>query len=108
MKFIKSMIRAQKLIHSDPLFVLKSGQDKILLTTFKVGATLSKALIRMGLKPKDYGFHCFRRSGACLPLELKVPLENIQIHGHWRSDAVWRYLKTTPKAAAVAAQGFIV
>ena len=56
-KFIKPMIRAQKLIHSDPLFMHKSGQDKIPLTTFKVRATFSKALVRMGLEPKDNGFH---------------------------------------------------
>ena len=60
----------------------------------------------MKLNPKDYGFHCFRRSGATLALELKVPLENIKIHGHWKSDAIWSYLSDTPKAASVVASAF--
>ena len=93
---IKAMICIQKLRDSDPLFVVQIGQNKVPLTTFKVRAMLSKALVRMELEPKDFGFHCFRRSRACLALELKVPLENIKIHGHWRSDAVWSYLKKTP------------
>ena len=105
-KSLKTMICIQKLTDSDPLFVIGSGGTKIPVTTFKVRATLSKALVKMGLEPKDYGFHCFRRSGACLALELKVPLKNIKIHGHWRSDAVWAYLRKTPKAAAVVADTF--
>ena len=90
---LKTMICIQNLTESDPLFVIQSGDKKIPVTTFKVRATLSKALVKMGLEPKDYGFHCFRCSGACLALELKVPLEDIKIQGHWRSDAVWAYLQ---------------
>ena len=57
---LKTMICIQKLTESDPLFVIQSGDKKIPVTTFKVRATLSKALVKMGLEPKDYGFHCFR------------------------------------------------
>ena len=103
---IKAMIRVQRLTDSATLFVIYIGQEKVPLTTFKVRAVLSKALLRMGLEPKDFSFHCFRRSGACLALELKVPLENIKIHGHCRSDAVLSYLMKTPKATAVVADAF--
>ena len=34
------------------------------------------------------------------------PLENIKIHGHWKSDAIWSYLSDTPKAASVVASAF--
>ena len=74
-----------------------SWKVKIPLRTLKVRATLSKALIRMGLEPKDYGFHFFRCSGACLALEVKIHLENLIIHGHWHSDAGWSYFKKIPR-----------
>ena len=51
------MIRAKKLTGSDPFFMVKYGEEKVPLTTFKVRAKLSKALVRMGLEPKDYDFY---------------------------------------------------
>ena len=80
--------------------------EKQILTTFKVHNILTKAIRSMGLEPKDYGFHCFRRSGANLALEMKVPLEHIKIHGHWKSEAIWSYLKASPKVSGIVAKTF--
>ena len=77
-----------------------------MLTTFRVRNVLAKAIRGMGMDPKDYGFHCFRRSGANLAFEMKVPLEHIKMHGHWKSEAVWSYLKVTPKLSGVVAKTF--
>ena len=37
----------------------------------------------MGLDPDGFGFHAFRRSGACLAFDQRVPIEKIKLHGHW-------------------------
>ena len=79
---------------------------EFLLQHLKFVMFLTVMVKQMKLNPKDYGFHCFRRSGATLALELKVPLENIKIHSHWKSDAIWSYLSDTPKAASVVASAF--
>ena len=81
------------------------GKNEI-LTAFKVRKVLTKAIRSMGLEPKDYGFHCFRRSGANLALEMRVPLEHIKMHGHWKSEAIWSYLKVSPKMSGVVAKTF--
>ena len=103
---IKTLIRELKLAANDPLFMYYVQGHKQILTTFKVRNVLVKAIGSMGLHPKDYGFHCFRRSGANLAFEMKVPLEHIEMHGHWKSEAIWSYLKTTFKVSGVVAKTF--
>ena len=39
-------------------------------------------------------FHTFRHSGATLAFQLGVPIQHIQAHGTWQSDAIWSYLST--------------
>ena len=85
---IKTLIRELKLTANDPLFMYYVQGHKQILTTFKVCNVLVKAIKSMGLYPKDYGLHCFRRSGANLAFEMKVPLEHIKMHGHWKSEAI--------------------
>ena len=67
---------------------------------------MTSAVTKMHVNPKDYVFHCFRRCGATLALELKVLLENIKIHGHCRLDAIWAYLSDTPWAASAVSFAF--
>ena len=100
---VKHMLQYVKSQQTDPLFLLVINDQNIPVTAFKVRNVLTLVVKQMQLNPKDYGFHCFRRSGATLALELKVPLENIKIHGHWKPDAAWSYLSDTPKAASVVA-----
>ena len=42
----------------------------------------------------------FRRSGASMAFDNNVQFENIKQHGNWQSEAIWHYLKCTPKAAS--------
>ena len=53
----------------------------------------------MGLNSSEFGFHAFRRSGATYAFECNVPVENIKVHGHWKSDAVYTYLQSTSKSS---------
>ena len=85
---VKRMLKYVKSHQTDPLFLLVIDDQRIPVTAFKVRNVLTVMVKQMKLNPKDYGFHCFRRSGATLALELKVPLENIKIHGHWKSDVI--------------------
>ena len=90
----------------DPLFLLKSGTTIKYLTTYKVRLVLASLVKSMGLHPSDFGFHAFRRSGASLAFNNKVPLENIQAHGNWKSNAIWVYLSNAPQAASVVSRAF--
>ena len=48
-------------------------------------------LSRLGLAASGFTFHSFRRSGATFAFNNNVALQNIQRHGTWTSDCVWRY-----------------
>ena len=105
-KALQVMIRTMNLVHSDPLFMIQKEGHRNILTAFKVRSVLAKMVQKMGLYPQEFGFHAFRRSGASLAFNANVPLEYIKVHGHWKSNAVWTYLKNAPKAAAVVASTF--
>ena len=75
-----------------PMFSFMRQGRLIVLSQSQVRSTLSKLLSSLGLNPKQYGFHTFRRSGASLAFSLNIPVEHIKAHGTWSSDAVWSYL----------------
>ena len=57
--------------------------------------------------PQNYlTFHSFRRSGVTLSFNNDVSIQNLKVHGGWRSDAIWTYLKTTNQSAGVVARTF--
>ena len=90
---LQVMIQTMNLVHSDPLFMIHEKGHRKILTAFKVRNVLAQAVRQMGLHPQEFGFHAFRRSGASLAFNENVPLEYIKVHGHWKSNAVWAYLK---------------
>ena len=52
-----------------------------------------KNILVLAGKPADFiTFHSLRRSGASLAFNHNVPLQDIQRHGTWTSDCVWRYV----------------
>ena len=80
-----------------PMFYFYGDSGKLTITTeLHVRTALATVLRALQLDPKQYGFHTFRRSGATLAFNLGVPLQDIQQHGTWVSDAVWAYIKPTP------------
>ena len=102
----KAMITHLQLKPNDPLFMIKNSTGTIVLTAPQVRKVFASAITSMGLNPADFGFHCLCRRGACLALELQLPLQNIKIHGHWKSNAVWNYITDIPKSAALVASTF--
>ena len=89
-----------------PLFLVSSQGLPSILTAHRVRSVLRRSIMSLGLPPGDYGFHTFRRSGACWAFDNNVNLNHIKTHGGWLSDAIWRYLVKTPSAAGSVARTF--
>lgn len=53
---------------------------------------LKEYILKIGLDPKDFSSHSFRRGGATLLFKAKVPADKIQLMGDWHSDAYKKYL----------------
>ena len=80
-----------------PMFYFHGHSGKVVIATeLHVRTALATVLRALHLDTKQYGFHTFRRSGATLAYNMGVPLQDIQQHGMWVSDAVWAYIKPTP------------
>ena len=75
---------------TDPLFMVNIKGTRSVFT---------HCIKNMGLYPQEFGFHAFRRSGACFAFNANHPLEYIKVHGYWKMNAAWMYLKNAPKAA---------
>ncbi len=73
---------------------------KTVITQAMARKALAQVIVAMGLNPSHFPFHTFRHSGATLAFQIGVPLEHIQAHGTWSSDAVWAYLKTASTRVA--------
>ena len=55
-------------------------------------------LAKLQLDKAGFTFHIFRLSGATFAFNNDVTLQNIQKHGPWTSDCVWRYITDTVDA----------
>ena len=65
------------------------------LNAFSYGAFVSKLLGHLsilGLDPRLYAGHSFRRGGASFAYQSGVPIELIKALGDWRSDTILIYL----------------
>ena len=78
---------------NQPLFQFYSNQQWIVLTDTRIRKFLARINIKLGLPRNYYTFHAFRRSGATLAYNSKVPIPQIKHHGSWSSDCVWTYIQ---------------
>ena len=92
--------------HNLPLFQYKMGQQWVPLTDTKVRRHLNLVLAKLGLAASGFTFHSFRRSGATFAFNNNVALQNIQRHGTWTSDCVWRYITDSTDAGEQVANMF--
>ena len=81
-----------------PLFQVKYNQEWVPLTDTRVRRHFAQVLSRLNLAGAGYTFHIFRRSGATFVFNNNVALQNIQKHGTWMSDCVWRYITDSANA----------
>ena len=81
-----------------PLFQVKNAGNWVPLTDSGVRRHFSLILERLNLAHSGYTLHTFRRSGATFAFNNNVALQNIQRHGTWTSDCIWRYITDSTNA----------
>ena len=89
----RDMLRAVPAGGSSPAFLYLSDKSKpVTLTHVTFVESFRRLLKRVGVNPKGYSGHSFRRGGASCAFQAGVPGELVQLHGDWRSDAYLKYL----------------
>ena len=91
---LRQFIALNPIPKNQPFFSVSSNQSITSITQKQARSTLSSILTHIGLNSSHYSFHTFRHSGATLAFQLGVPLQDIQAHGTWASQAVWHYTST--------------
>ena len=89
-----------------PLFQFKQNSNWVPLTDIKVRRHFSSILSRLDLDGSGYTLHTFRRSDATFAFNDNVALQNIQRHGTWTLDYVWRYITDDVNARDQVAEMF--
>ena len=104
---IKNLILITPGNENSPLFQIKNEAAQwVPLTDTKVRRNFNQILIRLGLQYSGKTVHTFRRSGATLAFNSNVSIQNIQSHGTWTSDCVWRYIVQDHNALQQVADSF--
>lgn len=78
---------------SDPAFCVCRKNKNVPITYNQFQSKLRKLINIIGLDPKAYSSHSFRRGGASWAFKSKVSSNLIQMHGDWQSDAYKLYLE---------------
>ncbi len=97
----KKLVVTYPVHHNCPMFSYMRGGHLVIVTKHQVRQHLATVMARIGLNPHHYTFHTFRRSGATLAFNLNVPLQDIQSHGTWLSDAVWTYIQPSLRHTSI-------
>ena len=75
-----------------PAFSKKVGRGVVPITYQEFQKFLKTSLSAAGINPVAFSSHSFRRGGATFAFQSQVPVELIQLHGDWASDAYKLYL----------------
>ena len=103
---LKSMLSNTPGHKHSPLFQVKCYGSWVPLSDTRLRKQLTKVLTFLNLHTKNISFHSFRRSGAALAFNSNIPLQHIQFHGTWTSDAVWQYISQDHNASDLVATTF--
>ena len=103
---LKAIVKLYNPSGFEPLFQCHTVNGWQPLTDSRVRKSLSKINARLGLHSSYYTFHAFRRSGASLAYQLRVPVPHIKEQGTWTSDCVWRYIHSDGSASLNVAKCF--
>ena len=91
---------------NSPLFLKNECAQWVPLTNTKVRQNCTQILTRLGLQHSGISLHTFRHSSVTLAFNLNVSIQNIQSHGTWTSDCIWRYIIQNHNASQQAADSF--
>jgi hypothetical protein len=92
LRHMKSLLQSNDRDLNAPLLRLTSGA----FTRERALEILSRRLKRVGIDPKDFKGHSFRKGAAQEAYKYCMSEDQIQILGRWSSDTVRRYFKRNP------------
>ena len=84
----------------------KLAQEWIPLTDNRVKHHFALILGKLNLSQTGFTFHTFHCSGATFAFNNDITLQNMQKHGTWTLDCVWRYITDTVDAGEQVANMF--
>jgi site-specific recombinase XerD len=80
-----------------PLYSFYSGNKLKIFSRAKLQNMLNIASKKLHFE-NNFTFHALRRSAASLAFKAGIPLEQIQAHGCWSSEAIWSYIDASAKS----------
>jgi hypothetical protein len=87
------MVNISPVAPTQPAFTYRLADGVLRPVTYPVFNGFIKGFVsNLGLNPKRYSSHSFRRGGATWAFKSKVPAELIKSTGDWRSSAYLLYL----------------
>ena len=89
---VKNILKITPGSNNSPLFQYKASTKWLPLTDNQVRRHFKSLLVKLNLQDSNLTFHAFRHAGASFSFNLNVPLQDIQCHGTWTSECVWRYI----------------
>ena len=89
---VKNLLAITPGTKNDPLFQYKTLNSWAPLTDTQLRRHFHLILKRLNLHTSNLTFHVFWRSGATYAFNSNVALQDIQSHGTWTSECVWRYI----------------
>ena len=75
------------------LFQIKTHSGWQVLIDSRIRKFLARMNTKLGYSSHYFTFHTFRRSGANLAFNSRVPIQQIKSHGTWTSECVWGYIQ---------------
>ena len=96
---IKNLLAITRGSKNHPLFQYKTLKGWAPLTDTQVRRHFHLILKKLNLYNSNLTFHAFRRSGATYAFNSNVALQDIQSHGTWTSECVWRYITLDHEAS---------
>jgi integrase len=96
----KSIQHLFSVFPTDPLLSYRVGSNLYYFSQGDLKKALKLTVLCLGLSPK-LTFHSFRHSGASLAFAFGVPLQAIQAHGTWASEALWAYIDASARVASI-------
>ena len=103
---IKKLLKTNPGGKNSPLLQFRVSNTLQPLTDTRVRKHLKNILNFLTIGDKNLTFHAFRRSGATYAFNNNVTLQNIQQHGTWSSECVWRYVSDSVEASSQVSDTF--
>ena len=103
---IKNLLQITPGSNNSPLFQYKKSTIWLPLTDNQVRRHFKTILKRLQLHNTTLTFHAFRCSGASFAFNSNVSLQDIQSHGTWTSECIWKYITLDHNASAQVAKNF--